>query len=234
MIKPLNLINLQFLMDNCMCFQNKTLQQSYLPKVFSRKYYRDRHIKEIHPNNSLIYTICNKTYSLKNDLKKHQIKYHPSNHAESSSTPAPMDWDIPQSFYDLLESLEQDPICTDEQPSERASQSFNKGIQTSGGKIITAPITKHLGTNTDLVQKLDKSTNPDPLIILEPNDIDKLTNGFKLLCFDSIPRIYLSTTNSSIKPCSTQTASKSEPNYVPKYIPSPISKEKPRVERRSE
>ena len=133
-------------------------------------------------NNSLNCNICHKSYSRKHDLKMHQEK-EPST---SISELTPMDWVIPQTFYDLRDTLENDGL-----QMNNSSQSLNKSTQTTEGKINLAPPTRYVNTNTEPKVSVDKSTNTEPFIILEPSGIDKLSSGFKLLTFGTIPQIYL-------------------------------------------
>ena len=78
--------------------------------------------------------------------------------------------------------------------------------------------TTHIGINTDNNRSVDKATQTDPLIILEPTTIEKLTNGFKLISFNDIPKIFVSTAQSFIKPIVHK--------FQPKYTPTPISSTK--------
>ena len=133
-----------------------------------------------------------------------------------------MDWEVPQEFFDLLNKLEQDELQQDV-----ASQSNNKSTQINGGEVKQIT-TNHQLMNTDIISKADKAVNTDPLIILEPSDIDKLCGGFKMLTFDHIPQIFLSTTNSNIKPSAHPKSTKIGP------VPQPSSiNNSTRVERES-
>ena len=69
--------------------------------------------------------------------------------------------------------------------------------------------------------EIDKATNTDHLVILEPPDIDKLANGFKLISFNQIPPINLSTANSII----TQ-AQPPKSEFKHRYVPDPNLKSK--------
>ena len=100
-----------------------------------------------------------------------------------------------------------------------SSQSLNKSTQTTGGKINLAAPIRHVNTNTEPKLSVDKSTNTEPLIILEPSDIDKLSSGFKLVTFGTIPQIYLPTAESKII---AEPKAMTE-SLVPKYIPTPVS-----------
>ena len=63
------------------------------------------YIKVVHMNKSLIYNVCNDSYTKKRDLKRHMLKHHNENLVPQ---PCPMDREVVDSFYDLLESLEKD------------------------------------------------------------------------------------------------------------------------------
>ena len=152
-----------FIRQYCNIFSTKHYNCHSCHRTFVRKFYRYRHIKEVHMNNSLNCNICHKSYSRKHDLKRHQEKEDPKP-STSISEPTPMDWDIPQSFYDLLDTLENVGL-----QMNNSSQSFNKSTQTTGGKINLAPLTRHVYTNTELKLSVDKSTNTELLIILEPH-----------------------------------------------------------------
>ena len=135
----------------------------------------------------------------------------------ASITSIPMEWDIPQSFYDFLDNLEQAGL----QPIEASQSSSNQVTETSGCKVKYV-ITKHPNSNTNKIITFDKATNTDPPVILEPSDIQLLTNGFKLLSFN-IPEVFLQTTNSCITPYTKPI------KYVPKYVPTPISDKTERI-----
>ena len=197
-------------------FSTKHYQCHTCHKSFHIQYYMDRHIREVHLNNSINCTICDRTCMRKGDLKRHMMKEHPTPQT-SSTTTAPREWDIPQSFFDLLDQFEN----TELQHTEASQPNLNKATQTSGNKINHYP-TKHQTCNTDKCKVVDKSTNTDPLIILEPKDIQNLISGFKLITFE-VPDIFLQTTNSTITP---------KPKFEPKYVPTPIST-KPRTEKES-
>ena len=78
--------------------------------------------------------------------------------------------------------------------------------------------TTHISINIDNNRSVDKATQTDPLIILEPTTIEKLTNGFKLISFNDIPKIFVSTAQSFIKPIVDK--------FQPKYTPTTISSTK--------
>ena len=196
-------------------FQYKALSCHTCHKSFHRKCFLDRHKREVHLH-STISTICDRTCMSKGDLKCHVMEKHPTPQG-SPTTTTPFEWDIPQRFFDLLDQFENSEL----QPTEASKPSRNKSTQTSGCKINTFA-TKHQTRNTDRSKTVDKSINTDPLIILEPKDIQNLTNGFKLITFE-VPDIFFQTTNSTIT---------LKTKFEPKYLPTPISV-KPRTEKES-
>ena len=94
------------------------------------------------------------------------------------------DWEVPQEFYDLLNTLEQDEL-------------HQNVTQINSGKI-NPTIIKYQLVATDSITKIDKGVNTEPIIIFEPSDIDKLCGGSKLLAFSQIPQIYMSTATLSL------------------------------------
>ena len=174
----------------------------------------DRHIREIHLNNSLNCTICDKTYMRKGDLKRPMMKEHPAPDTIPITATNVDNCEIPDSFFDLLQDFEHQEL----QPTTVSQPSKNKATQIAGKKVIPCE-TKHTSSNTESKKIQDKATNTEPLIILAPKDIQDLVNGFKLISFD-IPEVFIQTTNSHITP---------RPKFEPKYVPTPIS-DKPRTE----
>ena len=109
--------------------------------------------------NSINCSICDKTYTRKGDPKRHVLKEHPT-----PQTPAPVaipvaDWDIPQSFYDLLDDL----VSSELDVTDPSQPSLNKATQTIGTKVTSCE-TKHSSINTEPKETADKGTNTDPLI----------------------------------------------------------------------
>ena len=186
-------------------FRTKHYQCHTCHKTFSRKYYMDRHIREVHLNNSLNCTICDKTYMRKGDQKRHMLKEHPAPH----TTPV-----TATNVDNLLNEFEHQEL----QPTTVSQPSKDKATQIAG-KMVTPCETKHTSSNTEPKKFQDKATNTEPLIILAPKDIQDLVNGFKLISFDNT-EVFIQTTNSHITP---------RPKYVPKYVPTPIS-DKPRTD----
>ena len=78
----------------------------------------------------------------------------------------------------------------------------NISTQTRSARNIRwAPKTEHKHTNTQFVKSVDKSTNTDPLIILDPVDIRSLHRGLHIATYNPEHQIYLTTNNSlSIMP----------------------------------
>ena len=78
----------------------------------------------------------------------------------------------------------------------------NISTQTRSARNIRwAPKTEHKYTNTQFVKSVDKSTNTDPLIILDPVDIRSLHGGLHIATYNPEHQIYLTTNNSlSIMP----------------------------------
>ena len=174
-------------------------------------------------NHSLNCRMCPKSYTRKSDLNRHVAKEHPPQASSSTNTTTtpinmdieatPLDYNCPKSFFDLLDELDSEEL----QPISSNNSSLNKGTQINK-KPSKIRKTAHIGTNTDYNRFVDKVTQTDPLIILEPTTIEKLTNGFKLISFNDIPQIFLSTAQSVIKPIVDK--------FQPKYTPTPISSTK--------
>ena len=78
----------------------------------------------------------------------------------------------------------------------------NISTQTRSARNIRwAPKSEHKYTNTQFVKSVDKSTNTDPLIILDPVDIRSLHGGLHIATYNPEHQIYLTTNNSlSIMP----------------------------------
>ena len=147
-------------------------------------------------NHSLSCRICPKSYTRKSYLNRHVAKEHPPQALSSANTTTapskmdivatPMDYNCPKSFFDLLDVLDSDEL----QPISSNHSTLNKGTQISKkpSKMLK---TTHIGTNTDKNRFVDTATQTDPLIILEPTTIEKLSNGFKLISFNDIPKIFI-------------------------------------------
>ena len=78
----------------------------------------DRHIREVHLNNSLNCTICDKTYMRKGDLKRHMLKEHPAPNTTPIKATNVDNWEIPDSFFDLLKDFEHQEL----QPTSQSAQ----------------------------------------------------------------------------------------------------------------
>ena len=143
------------------------------------------------------------------------LKEHPTPQTSAPIATPVADWDIPQSFYDLLDKLESSEL----EVTDASQPSSNKASQSTGTKVTSCE-TKHRSINTDPKKTADKGTNIDPLIILAPKDIQDPINGFKLISFE-IPEVFIQTTNSLITP---------KPKFEPKYVLTVIS-DKTRTEK---
>ena len=90
----------------------------------------------------------------------------------------------------------------------------NISTQTRSARNIRwAPKTEHKQTNTQFIKYVDKSTNTDPLIVLDPIDIRSLHGGLHIATYNPEHQIYMTTNNSlSIMPVPKHTQPTTDTN----------------------
>ena len=134
------------------------------------------------------------------------------------------DEDIPPDFFRLLEGL------GETLPQGESTQSVlnlisscltstNTSTQTHNNSIPLTKIQVQKHRNTTFVKMQDKSTNTDPLIILDPVDVITLHSGLHVATYNPFSNIFVCTNNSKqiIPHCTTtqKPTAVSESNHTP-------------------
>ena len=170
---------------------------------------------------------CTNTYTRPHDLARHVLKHHsdhrevpPSVSISPTRTPTIREEDLPTDFFKLLEELEETlprecqsvtttttPVPTTSNtpnlaPRDITNYTSTKNIctQTSHtSDIVLMSAKRHKYTNTSQIRTADKATNTDPLIMLDPADIQTLHSGLHIATYNPFHQIYVCTNNSHIK-----------------------------------